>query len=507
MYLTQGLHRCLQQAPSAIATITGDRRTTFVQLVEQVASLAGSLQELGAVAGDRVAYLGFNSDRFHQFYLAAFWAGAVVNPVNIRWSASEIAYSLADSGSKILFVDEAVGDKLGNIRAQFDGLEHVIWTGAGNPPAGTIGVERLLQAPPIPDTRRGGDALAGLFYTGGTTGFPKGVMLTHRNLGVCALGSAVQRFVNPGAIFLHAAPMFHLADLAAWTIITLTGGTHVTVPSFSAEAVFEAVQAHKVTDTLMVPAMLQVLVDSPQIRRYDLSSLRHIAYGGSTISESLLMRAQAALPNVNFCQGYGQTELSPITTLLLPEDHRPGSPRCRSAGRAVAHAELAIMGPGGKALPPGDIGEIVVRGPHVMLGYWNKPEETAAALRDGCMHTGDAGFLDADGYLYVVDRLKDMIISGGENVYSAEVENAIARHPAVAACAVIGLPDERWGERVHAVIVLKSGQRVSPEDIRAHAKELIAGYKCPRSVDFLDALPLSGAGKVLKRELRQRYTS
>ncbi|HTU09579.1 MAG TPA: long-chain fatty acid--CoA ligase [Allosphingosinicella sp.] len=506
MYLTQGLHRGLQQTPDAVATISGGRTQSYRTLADRVARLAGALRALGAAPGGRVAYLGCNSDRFHEYYLGAFWAGLVVNPVNTRWSAAEIAYSLDDSGSRILFADELVLPRLDRIRADYAALDALIWVGEGAAPAGMLDYEALLAgAAPVPDARRGGDALAGLFYTGGTTGFPKGVMLTHANLVTGALGSAALRFVHPGATFLHAAPMFHLADLAAWTIISLTGGVHVTVPAFSPVAVLRAIQAHRVTDTVMVPAMLQLLVDAPELKDHDLSSLRHVGYGGSPIAEALLLRAQAALPGVTFCQAYGQTELSPITTLLLPEEHEAGSTRLRSAGRAVPHAEIAVVNEAGEPAATGEVGEIVARGGHVMAGYWNKPEETAAALRDGWMHTGDAGYLDAEGYLYVVDRVKDMIITGGENVYSAEVENALARHPAVATCAVIGLPDETWGERVHAVVVLKPGAAATADELRDHAKELIAGYKCPRSVDFAEALPISSTGKVLKRELRANY--
>jgi len=505
-YLTQGLHRSLQQEPDAIATICGNRRQTIAELARRVARLAGGLRQFGVSVGDRVAYLGCNSDRFHEFYLGAFWAGAVVNPVNTRWSASEIAYSLADSGSEVLFCDETIAGRQERIISEYGGLRHVIWTGEGEAPAGMLPYESLLECGAVEDLRRGGDALAGLFYTGGTTGFPKGVMLTHANLVSGALAAAVDRFVHPGAVFLHAAPMFHLADLAPWAVITLTGGTHVMVPSFTPAGVLSAIAEHRVTDTVLVPAMLQLLIDDPDFANHDLGSLRRIGYGGSPISEAVLLRTQAALPHVGLCQGYGQTELSPIATLLPPHEHRAGSARLRSAGRATHHSEIRIVDEDGGRLPAGEVGEICARGPHVMAGYWNRPEETAAALRDGWMHTGDAGYLDADGYLYVVDRVKDMIISGGENVYSAEVENALAKHPAVATCSVIGLPDEKWGERVHAVIVMKPGMTVSVDEIRRHAKDLIAGYKCPRTVDFVDALPLSSTGKVLKRELRAIYS-
>jgi acyl-CoA synthetase (AMP-forming)/AMP-acid ligase II len=249
--------------------------------------------------------------------------------------------------------------------------------------------------------------------------------------------------------------------------------------------------------------MIQLLVDHPDIGRHNLSSLRGVVYGASPIPQPVLERAMKAFPSASFTQAYGMTELAPVATMLSPADHEAG--RLRAAGRAAPHAEVRVVDPDDAEVPAGTVGEIIVRGGHVMQGYWNSPDETAHALRGGWMHTGDGGYLDEQGYLYVVDRLKDMIVSGGENVYSAEVENAVARHPAVAQCAVIGVPDPDWGERVHAVVVLHPGATLTAAELREHAKTLIAGYKAPRSMEIAGALPLSGAGKVLKRELRQKY--
>jgi acyl-CoA synthetase (AMP-forming)/AMP-acid ligase II len=259
-----------------------------------------------------------------------------------------------------------------------------------------------------------------------------------------------------------------------------------------------------VTETLIIPIMIQLLVDHPQLADYDMSSLRGVMYGGSVISQAVLERAMKALPGASFTQAYGMTELAPIATVLTPADHNHPE-LLRSGGRAAPHTEVRIVDPEGREVPRGTVGEVAVRGPNVMLGYWGKPEETAAALREGWMHTGDGGYMDDAGYVFIVDRVKDMIVSGGENVYSAEVENAVAKHPAVAACAVIGVPDEEWGERVHAVVVLKPGQTTTAEELREHAKTMISGYKAPRTAEFVEALPLSGAGKVLKRELRAKY--
>ncbi len=266
-----------------------------------------------------------------------------------------------------------------------------------------------------------------------------------------------------------------------------------------------AIQDDGVTDSLLVPTMIQALVDDPRREHYAVDGLRHIIYGASPISEALLERAMKAFPQAVFTQAYGMTELSPVATLLGPADHcdtEAGPARLRSAGRAVPHAEVKVVGPDDVERPRGEVGEVVVRGAHVMTGYWNRPEETAAALHGGWMHTGDAGWMDEAGYLYIVDRIKDMIITGGENVYSAEVENALCTHDAVAAAAVIGLPDPEWGERVHAVVVLAAGATATADELIAHVRARIAGYKTPRTVTFADALPVSGAGKVLKRELR-----
>jgi acyl-CoA synthetase (AMP-forming)/AMP-acid ligase II len=506
MYLTQGLHRAVQQSPDAVMTVFGDRSRTFREVADRVARLAGALRGLGVTDGDRVAILSLNSDRYNEYLLATPWANAVLNPVNIRWSPAEIVHSLRDSETTVLFVDDAFAPMLPALKQGCPQLRTVIHCGDGPTPEQTLPYEDLVAAAePTEDARRGGDELAGLFYTGGTTGFPKGVMLSHANLLTSSLGAtSTGHLFRPGARYLHAAPMFHLADLAGWAAIVMLGGTHVIIPAFDPVEVMKAIEKHQVSDALLVPVMIQTIVDHPELADHDLSSVRALLYGASPIPQAVLERAMNALPNAAFTQAYGMTELAPIATLLAPEDHKKVN-LLRSAGRAAPHAEVRIVDPYGNEAPRGTVGEISVRGGHVMLGYWNRPEDTAAAVRDGWMHTGDGGYMDGQGYVFIVDRIKDMIISGGENVYSAEVENAVAQHPAVAACAVIGVPDDTWGERVHAVVVLKPGQHATAEEIRVHTKTLIAGYKAPHSAEFLDALPISGAGKVLKRELRRKH--
>jgi long-chain acyl-CoA synthetase len=286
------------------------------------------------------------------------------------------------------------------------------------------------------------------------------------------------------------------------------GGTLVMVPVFTPTAMLQAIQQARITHTVLVPTMIQLATDHPEAGNYDLSSVEVIAYGGSVISEAVLQRAMARVANAGFHQVYGMTELAPFGTILNADDHRASAKNpgiLRAAGRASVITDVRVIDIHANEQPRGTVGEVAVRGPGVMLGYWNKPDETAAALRNGWMHTGDGGRMDDDGYLYIVDRMKDMIVSGGENVYSAEVENALSRHPAVATSAVIGIPSEQWGETVHAVVVLKQGARAATDDIVAFCQEHIAGYKCPRSVEFREALPMTGAGKVLKAELRKPY--
>ncbi len=506
MYLTQSLHRAVQQRPGSIATVFNDRIRTVAESADRIARFAGALRELGVQKGDRVGILGLNSDRYHEYLYAVPWLGAVVNPVNIRWSPAEIVYSLEESGTKILLVDDAFAPAIADIRAAFPGLETVIFIGDGAQPSDTLSYETLVaQSDPVDDTYTGGDNLLGVFYTGGTTGHPKGVMLSHNNIVTSALGAqAMVRLVTPGGNLLHAAPMFHLADFTAWAIGNVVGVTHVIVPMFTSAGVLKAIEEHRIDATLLVPTMIQMLVDDPALADHDLSSIESVIYGASPIADAVLNRAKAALPAARFTQAYGMTELSAVATVLTPEDHDRPELR-RSAGRAGAHVQVRIVDQDNNEVAPGEVGEVVVKGDNVMLGYWNRPEDTQATIVDGWMHTGDGGRMDEGGYLFIVDRIKDMIITGGENVYSAEVENALAKHPAVASCAVIGVPDPQWGERVHAVVVLLPGQSATENELREHCKTLIANYKMPRSTEFVDALPLSGAGKILKRELRKKF--
>ncbi|MHA7271222.1 acyl-CoA synthetase [Arthrobacter sp. HLT1-20] len=507
MYLTQGLHRSLQANPQATATIFKDRVRSYADHADRIARFAGALRQLGVGPGDRVAMLSLNSDRFAEYLLAVPWAGGAVNPVNIRWSPAEIAYSLTDSETHVLLIDDAFVPMAAALVEKAPGLTTLIHCGDGPTPEGMHSYEDLVAgSEPVEDAYRGGDDLAGIFYTGGTTGFPKGVMLSHSNFIASGLGTvATGELLQAGAVLLHAAPMFHLADLAAWCGLTILGGTHVMVPFFEPISVLTAIAQHRPTDVLLVPTMIQILVDHPEAENYDLSSMARMLYGGSSISDGVLIRTMERFPGLRLTQAYGQTEASPVITLLLPDDHHGGY--MRSGGRAAPHSQVAILDLDGREVLAGDVGEICCKGAHVMQGYWNKPEQSAEALRGGWLHTGDLGYVDAEGFVYVVDRLKDMIITGGENVYSAEVENALSKHPAVASSAVIGVPDDNFGERVHAVVVFAASHTATEAELAEFCKEHIAGYKVPRSFEFPQALPMSGAGKILKRTLRDNFAA
>ncbi|MDP9917423.1 long-chain acyl-CoA synthetase [Variovorax boronicumulans] len=514
MYLTQGLHRAVQQHPEKIAVRCGDEAMSFRELGERVARLAGSLCALGLQPGDRVAMLSLGSARYIEYQLGVLWAGGVLNPVNIRWSHKEMVHSLQDSGTAILIVDDTFLAMSQGIAREAPAIRHLIHAGAQAAPPGMLSYEALLEsATPARDTRRGGDALAGLFYTGGTTGFPKGVMLSHANLAASAMARLATGRFGRNAVYLHALPMFHLGDFGGTCAVNLSGGSHVVLPSFTPQGALEAISRERVTDTTLAPTMIQMIVDwldahPCEAHRLDLTSLQLFGYGASPISQALLQRAQRAFPAAGFSQGYGMTEMAPAITSLDPEQHTDeayASGRMRSVGKPVICVEVRIADESDREVPRGTVGQILARGPNMMLGYWNQPEATAEALCNGWMHTGDGGYMDEDGFIYLVDRLKDMIVSGGENVYSAEVENAISSHPGVAQCAVIGVPSEKWGESVHAVIVPREAMGITAEEVIAHCRELIAGYKVPRSVELREAIPLSPVGKVLKNELRRPY--
>jgi long-chain acyl-CoA synthetase len=509
MYLTQGLRRAAQIRPREESTVFGDRRRRWAETADRVARIAGGLKEAGVQPGDRVAILALNSDRYFELLYAIPWLGAVMVPVNTRLATPEIRYVLEDSGACVLFIDGAMKAHAAALAEQIPTVEAMFYLDDDAPPAGMRSYEELALTRPVEDAGAGGDTLAGLFYTGGTTGKSKGVMLSHNNIVWNAMNVIAGMYHDQDTTYIHSGPMFHLADGAQNFGVTACGGRHVVVPRFDVTDCLQTMQQERVTHAMCLPTILNMLANHPKAREFDLASLKCIHYGGSPMPEGVLRKAFEVFPNCQFIHTYGMTESAAVLT-LLPARYTtldgPYAGRLKSCGQAAHTAELKIVHENRREVSRGTIGEVAAKGPMIMLGYWNKPQETAAVLQDGWYYSGDAGYMDDEGFVFIVDRLKDMIISGGENIYSAEVENAISLMPGVAEVAVIGISDAKWGESVHAVIVPREGADLTAESVIAHCRTHIAGYKCPRSVEFRDTpLPLSGAAKVLKRELREPF--
>jgi acyl-CoA synthetase (AMP-forming)/AMP-acid ligase II len=509
MYLTQSLRRAAQLRGDRRATLYEGRERSWREVASRVERFAGALASLGVQPGDRVALLGKNSDAYIEWYYAVPWAGGISVPLNYRWSVAENVYALNDTAAEVLLIDDHFIETLPELRRRHPALQTVIHAGKAPTPEGALSYETLIDdAAPIEDRSAGPDAPFVIFYTGGTTGHPKGVTLSSLNLWASTATLITASELTARDRYLHCAPVFHLAGAAQTFAITAVGGSHVLTSMFEPGEALRLLDQERITYASLVPIMLQMVLQHPDFAGHDLSALERVLYGASPISDAVLQAAMRQLPQVRLVQAYGQTELSPIATILAPEFHTlegPNAAKRTSAGCATFATEVRIVAEDGVEVPRGTVGEIACRGPNVMLGYWNRPDLTAKTIVDGWVRTGDAGRMDEDGFVFVVDRVKDMIITGAENVYSAEVENALMQHPAVDSCAVIGIPDARWGEAVHAVVVRKAGLELDDETLIAHARDLIAHYKCPRSVEFRDAMPLSAAGKILKRELREAY--
>jgi len=510
--VTQLLRRAAKVGPQSIATEDATTRATqtYAGLLDRVARLAAGLRGAGLSSGARVAVLGLNSAAYLEMLFAVPWAGGVVVPVNIRLAPPEMLAIFEDCEVELVCVDSAFQalipallDKMG---AHFKGF---VTMGAGASTENCLAnVDGLVQTnEPGEDLGGAGDDLYGLFYTGGTTGKPKGVMLSHGSVLMNAMGNLSLVGFSESTRYLHCAPMFHLADAQMTFAMTMAAGTHVFLDKFTPPGTLSAIQDCKVTAAVLVPVMIKFCLGIPGIADMDLSSLQAVVYGGSPMAPSLLEASMKAFPSAKFYQGYGMTEAGPAIAVLRPEDHIIGEPRLASAGKPVPFAEVQIVDENDNPLPTGQVGEIVVRGPHTMIGYWRMPEQTAKALRGGWLHTGDGGCIDENGFIYIKDRIKDMIITGGENVYSVEVEAALADFEAAAMSCVIGTPDEKFGELVTAVIQPKEGREedCSLEAVKAHCQAKIAGYKCPRKVVTLEKMPISGAGKVLKHEVRKQF--
>jgi fatty-acyl-CoA synthase len=479
----------------------GEDSASFAELDRRTRQAIALLAELGVGKGDRVAWLGKNAKIYFELFYACGRIGAVMVPIGWRLAAPEVRYILEDTRAKVLFAGDACDEAAEKACEGLDAPPPVI--------SATEARARIGAAEPTEFAPAGPDDAVLQLYTSGTTGNPKGAVLTNRNL--FALRVPAEQASEPwsrwdeGEAILVAMPCAHIGGTGLG-IMALAGGVRAIVqPEFTPDGVLSAFE-QGVTRMFIVPAALQMVIQHPRAATTDFSGVKYVLYGAAPIPLDLLREAVRTIPQAGFLQVYGMTETTGTVTLLPPEDHDlAGNQRMRSAGRAVPGVDLRIVDADGVELPRGEVGELIVRSPSNMAGYWNLAEATEAALVDGWMHTGDAATMDEDGYIYIQDRMKDMIISGGENIYPAQVESAIYGHPAVAEVAVIGVPDDVWGEAVKACVVPRPGQSVDLDSIVEWTRERVAGFKVPKSIDVIPALPRNSGGKILRRELRAPY--
>ena len=485
------LMRAVQVAGNHTAVISDGRHFTFRELNSRCRRLAAVLKSKGAEPGDRIAVLAANTNHHLECYVAIPAAGFAIVPLNTRHAGPELEYAIKDAGAKILLTDRDPGAlrKLVETVVMIPDEYDALLEGADEVELG-IGITE--------------DTLAGLFYTGGTTGASKGVMLTHRNLIANAFQFMTVAPPAADSVSLVMAPMFHAAGSNGILGGIWAGGCQIPLKVFDPVTALDLIEKHKVTHTLGVPTMLAAIAELQHKEPRNTSSLKMVAHGGSPIATQVVRRAAEAFPTAEFVHVYGMTEASPLVTGLRNEQDLLDVDRSRSCGQSLIGVAVKIIDAAGKELPTGEVGELAARGPNIMKGYWNKPEQTAEVLVDGWYRSGDMGYMDDEGFVFLVDRAKDMIVSGGENVYCSEVEEALYKHPAVLEAAVFGVPDEAWGEAVHAVVVPR--EKVTAKELIDFCRTQIAGYKLPKAITLSDEeLPKSGPGKVLKRELREPF--
>jgi long-chain acyl-CoA synthetase len=485
----QPLERAVATAPGSCAVVGQGERRSYAELGARCRRLAGGLRRLGLAPGDRVAVIALNSARYLELYLGVPAAGFVLVPVNSRLAPAEMQAILDDAGVSVLFADADYPGAVARRVLSLPGDYEELIAAADEVPLGQ-GV--------------GENDLAALFYTSGTTGVAKGAMHTHRSLVSSALHFMATWPFSQQTRWLVASPMFHTGGVIGTLATVWAGGSQVIMPKFDPDLALDLIERESVTHTLLVPTMLAATARAQAARPRDVSSLRYLSHGASPIATETLRRARHAFPGAELLHVYGTTETTPITTLLPHEERIIDTPQVRSCGQPAVGVEVRVVDSGFAELPPGEVGEIVVRSPSVMAGYWRKPEPTAAVLRGDWYLTGDLGYQDENSYIYLVDRAKDMIVSGGENVYSTEVEDALSAHPSVEEVAVFGVPDQRWGEAVYAVVVCRA--EVTTDELSAHCRSRIAGFKVPRVIELrAEPLPKSAAGKILKRALRDPH--
>ena len=490
-----------QEKPDQVALEQDGAALTFAELEDRSRRIVAMLAAHGVGKGDRIAWLGKNARHYFELFYSAARIGVVMVPIGWRLAAPEIAYILGDTGAKLVFIDEGFGELAAKACGELDTPPEIIDTPTAQ--------REIAAAPADAFDGAGPDDPVLQLYTSGTTGNPKGAVLTNAN--PFSLRQPAEAAAHPWSRWhadeatLICMPGAHIGGTGLGIMAIAAGIRGIVQSEFTPDGVLDGFE-QGITRLFIVPAALQMVVQHPRAKDTDMSAVKYVMYGAAPIPLDLLREAVQTIPGAGFLQCYGMTETTGTIAMLPPEDHAlDGNQRMRSAGKAVPGAELKVVGEDGAELPRGEVGELICKSPSNMQGYWNLPDATRGALKDGWMHTGDAAYMDEDGYVYIQDRIKDMIISGGENVYPAQVDSAIYGHPAVGEVAVIGVPDDTWGEAVKACVVAKPGSEVDAEDIITFTRERLAGFKVPKTVDVIPEMPRNASGKILRRELRAPY--
>jgi len=495
--------------PDRTAIVYEGRRWTYHEFNQRINRLANALAAQGCEKGQRLTVMADNCSRYLEVYFAAAKLGMSVTPLNTRLGDDELAFVTNDSEATRLMVGDGYEEKVLALKPRFSNIE--TWISLDNRLGGFLDYETLLAdasdaEPDLDAYDVQEDDLAILMYTGGTTGIPKGVMLSHRNCVISGTQAALAMNLNRDDATCYVLPIFHVSWWPILAIMSVCGKVCINRKP-NLDMIFKLIQDEHCTHMNLVPTIYGWMVDYPDVKKYDLTSLRLLSYAGSPFPVEILVRCIRKYGNI-FCQGYGSTETAgaPVT-MLGWDDHQLEGPKTKylsSAGKAAPCSRVRIVDDNDKPVPTGEIGEVCVKGKHIMIGYWKNPKLTSDVMRGGWLHMGDMGYMDADGHVFLTDRKADMIISGGENVYPKEVEDIIYQHPAVQECSVVSAPDAKWGEIVQAVVVLKSNQKATEQDIIEHCKRKLAGYKCPKAVVFWDAIPKTIVGKIEKKKIKEK---
>jgi acyl-CoA synthetase (AMP-forming)/AMP-acid ligase II len=518
MIIPDTLYNTVKLYPWKTAIVCSEGRFTYREFKERIDGLASALHESGIIKGDRVAVFHMNCHVFLELYYASAQIGAVLVPLNTRLSPRELIFMMEDSGARVLVSDYQFLDKISEMKPELKGVERIVWTRtpkAFQPDEKEILYEEFLRSAAHPGYEEedvNPEDVAQIYYTSGSTGHPKGVIMTHKNMTTHAMGTMWEYRVTDEDVWGHVAPLFHMADACNGWSITWAGGRHVMIDKFDTGKILDAIEKERLTMLKMVPTMWSMLLNDPTLSQRDLSSIRLVVSGGAPIAPELIKKIMDTF-HCEYFQNYGMTEATHFLTISRLKDRLSQLSEAEKlkykakTGRPFFGVKVRVVDKNNQDVKPDgkEVGEIIVKGDIITPGYWNLPEENARAFKDGWLYTGDLSNIDEEGYLQIVDRKKDMIVTGGENVFSIEVEKVLYRHPEVLEAVVLGVPDDKWGEAVKAVCVLKQGSEISEEELITLCKKHLAHYKAPKSVDFMSELPKTGSGKIDKKSLKQKY--